>query len=289
MWGWKIQPHFITKLGKMPMAKNKSEWATKEWAPNTLNCITGCGNDCRYCYSKEMSIRYGRSTPSSWKNEVVREHDLKKKITKYSARVMFPSSHDIRPEHLQESLEFLKHILEAGNEVLIVSKPHLIVIKAICEQFAEYKDKILFRFSIGSADDTVLKFWEPNAPGFKERLACLKLACKKGFATSVSCEPMLDNKIDKVIKSVSPYITETIWVGKINHLIGLNGRGRLDFNGHNDPITLAKAQELIAWQSDGQIMKLYKRYKKDSKIMWKESIKRVVKRSALKNNKINKN
>lgn len=263
----------------MAKEKNKSEWGTREWAPNTLNCITGCGNDCRYCYSKEMSIRYGRSTPGSWKNELVRKDDLSKHIKKYDARVMYPSSHDIRPEHLQENLEFLRHILEAGNEVLVVSKPHLVCIKAICDQFAEYKDKILFRFTVGSADDTVLKFWEPNAPGFKERLASLKWTHKKGFETSVSCEPMLDNKIDKVIKRVSPYVTETIWIGKINHLIGVTGRGRLDFNGHNDPVTLAKAQELIVWQSDDQIMKLYERYKNDPKIMWKESIKKVLVRN----------
>jgi DNA repair photolyase len=189
---------------------------------------------------------------------------------------MYPSSHDIRPEHLAENMEFLKHILDAGNEVLIVSKPHLVCIKAICKGFEKYKDKILFRFTIGSADDAVLKFWEPNAPGFKERLACLKWAHKKGYGTSVSCEPMLDNNIDKVIKKVSPYVSETIWIGKINHLIGVTGRGRLDFNGHNDPETLAKAHELIAWQSDENIIRLYEKYDDNAKIRWKESIKRII-------------
>lgn len=251
-------------------------WGTKEWSPHTLNCITGCGNDCLYCYSKEMAIRYNRSSPTDWEIEKVRNHDLKKKIKKYDARVMYPSAHDIRPEHLKENMEFLKHILEAGNEVLIVSKPHLICTKEICKTFADYKVKILFRFSIGSANDTVLKFWEPNAPGFKERLDCLKWAHKNGFETSVSCEPMLDNNIEKVIKKISPYVTETIWIGKINHLIGVTGRGRLDFNGHNDPATIAKAHELIAWQSDDQIMKLYDIYKKDPQIRWKESIKKVI-------------
>jgi len=262
----------------MEKTKKKSEWGTYEWSPHTLNCITGCGNDCLYCYSKEMSIRYNRSTPETWKEEVVRAHDLKKKIKKYDARVMYPSAHDIRPEHLQENLEFLQHILEAGNEVLIVSKPHLVSIKAICEKFAKYKDKILFRFTVGSTDDKVLKFWEPNAPGFKERLACLKWAYKKGFGTSISCEPMLDNNIDKVITKVSPFVSETIWLGKINHLIGVTGRGRLDFNGCNDPQTMAKAQELIAWQSDDKTLQLYDRHKNDPKIMWKESIKKVSER-----------
>jgi len=256
--------------------KNTSEWGTYEWSPNPLNFITGCGNDCRYCYSKEMSIRYNRNTPETWRDERVRDKDLNKKIKKYDAIVMFPSSHGIRPEHLEESMQFLQHILDAGNQVLIVSKPHLVCIQEICTRFEALRDRILFRFTIGSIDDEVLKFWEPNAPGFEERLASLKWAFKKGFGTSVSCEPMLDNNIHKVIKRVSPYVTETIWVGKINHLIGVTGKGRLDFNGHNDPETLAKAHELIAWQSDVNIMLLYEKYKNDPKIMWKESIKRVV-------------
>lgn len=258
------------------MNHKQHQWGTYEWSPHTLNCISGCMNDCKYCYSKEMSIRYNRSTPDTWKNELVRQHDLTKSIKLYDARVMYPSAHDIRPEHLEENLLFLQHILEAGNSVLIVSKPHLVCIKEICKRFSAYKDRILFRFSIGSVDDTVLSFWEPGAPGFKERLACLKYAHKNGFGTSVSCEPMLDDKIDKVIKRVRPYVTETIWVGKINHLIGVTGRGRLDFNGHNDAVTMEKAHELIGWQSDENIVKLYEQYKDDTKIMWKESIKKVI-------------
>jgi DNA repair photolyase len=269
----------------MNKEKPKSEWEAHECSLYTLNFITGCINDCKYCDSKEMSIRYKRSTPESWKDENVRASDLLKKIKKYEGRVMFPSSHDIRPEHLAENRIFLKHILESGNEVLIVTKPNLVCIKSICKVFEKYKDKILFRFTIGSANDKVLKFWEPNAPDFKERLACLKWAHKKGFGTSVSCEPMLDNRIDKVIKKVSPYFTETIWIGKINHLIGKNGKGRLDFNGHNDWATLVIANELINWQSDDNVIKLYDQYKDDSKIMWKESIKKVIQKHKDKNEK----
>jgi len=256
--------------------KTTSEWGTYEWSPNPLNFITGCGNDCLYCYSKEMSIRYNRNTPETWREERVRIKDLNKRIKRYDAVVMFPSSHDIRPEHIDESIEFLQHILDAGNEVLIVSKPHLVCIQEICARFEAIRDRILFRFTIGSADDSVLKFWEPNAPDFTERLNCLKWTHSKGFRTSVSCEPMLDNNIQEVIEKVSPFVTETIWIGKINHLIGVNGKGRLDFNGCNDPATLLKAQELIAWQSDDNILRLYENYKNDPKIRWKESIKRVV-------------
>ena len=256
------------------MKKNK--FGTKEWAPVSLNFITGCGNSCKYCFAKASSTKYKKGNAANWKNEQVRQHDLKKKIRKYDSMVMFPSTHDIRPEHLEESIIFLGKILKAGNEVLVVTKPHLQCIQRICQEFEYYKDKILFRFTIGSADDSVLKFWEPNAPSFKERIDSLKYAYKTGFQTSVSCEPMLDDKIHSVIEKVLPYVTETLWIGKANYLIGKTGRGRLDFNDENDPVTLARAKELIEWQSDENILELYNLYKDNPKIRWKESISNVI-------------
>ncbi|MGE5621180.1 MAG: hypothetical protein ACM3U0_01270 [archaeon] len=208
----------------------------------------------------------------------VRDKDLKKKIKRYDNIVMFPSSHDIRPEHLEESLTFLQHILEAGNKVLIVSKPFLRCIQAICERFKAYTVQIVFRFTIGSTDDNVLKFWEPNAPSFNERLEALRWAFNAGFTTSVSCEPMLDNKIERVIDAVTPYVNETIWLGKANHLLGEKGRGRLEMNGVALPEVVARAEELIQWQSDENILALYDKYKDNPMIRWKDSVEKVVKR-----------
>ncbi len=95
---------------------------------------------------------------------------------------------------------YLEHMLRPGNQVTIVTKPLLNYIKTICAEFSDHKDKILFRFTIGSSDSNTLKFWEPNAPDFAERLETLKLAYGQGYETSVSCEPMLDNNVSSVIK-----------------------------------------------------------------------------------------
>jgi DNA repair photolyase len=142
----------------------------------------------------------------------------------------------------------------------------------MCDYFNEYKDKILFRFTIGSADSTVLKFWEPNAPDFEERLDSLKYAFDAGYQTSVSCEPMLDDKIDQVIENVLPYVTETIWIGKPNKL-----NERLSMNGFkNDRVTMDCAQRLIQLFSDEYILNLCTTYQDNPKIMWKDSIKKVI-------------
>lgn len=249
----------------------KAVFGTQEWAKYNANCIRGCSHDCKYCYAKTISIRMKRGTPDSWKNEIANQDQLSKSFRKRSGTFMFPTAHDITPDHLDECILYLGNILEPGNDVLVVSKPHLECIKKICDQFPQYKDQLLFRFTIGSTDSAVLKFWEPGAPDFEERLAALKYAFDMGYKTSVSCEPMLDGNVDDLIAKVSLYITDSIWLGKMNHP-GV----RLAMNKINDPETLATMRQLMSIQSDERILSLYFRHKDNPQIKWKESIKKVV-------------
>lgn len=246
-------------------------FGTYEWAESNANFINGCKHDCKYCYSKAMAVRFRRKTPRNWKTEKIRKSSLKKKVNKTKGTIMFPSSHDIHPDQLDYSIEFLGNLLKPGNRVLVVSKPHLECIQTICDEFEEYRDSILFRFTIGSSNTNTLKFWEPGAPSFEERLAALEWAHNKGFQTSISCEPMLDNDIDDVIEETIPYVTDAIWIGKANSLLR-----RLKVNGWDDYKTIDKANELINWQSDSNIIGLYRRYEDNPKIKWKESIKSVI-------------
>lgn len=245
----------------------KSTRKNHQWTDDSINFITGCGNKCKYCYSCEMATRFHRKDPSNWENEIIRQKDLDKKIKKYPKMVMFPSSHDIRPIHLSESIQMLDKILKAGNEVLVTSKPHFECIERMCNTFPEYKDKILFRFTIGSTDSRILKFWETNAPSFEERFDCLRLAFNMGYKTSVSAEPLLDRDVDSLIKTLSPFVSDTIWIGKAEHFIK-----RLKSNGYGDSITLQKAYELMEWQNDPVfIQHLYQTYKDNPMIKWKTS------------------
>lgn len=251
--------------------KNNSN-GTKEWSTESANFIIGCKNDCKYCFSRATAIYNKRKTQDDWIEEIVRPSKLNKgwRLRK-DGRIMFPSSHDITPQHLPESIQFLRNILLPGNQVLIVSKPHIECITAICDEFINYKDKILFRFTIGSSDNATLKFWEPGAPPFEERVASLKYAYESGYATSISCEPMLDNNIGDVIDIVRPFVTHSIWLGKISKM-----KQRLEMN---TPITdelKEKANQLYTWQSDNEIRALYERYKNDSLIHWKGEIKKIV-------------
>lgn len=179
----------------------------RDWTEpaNNVNICTGCENDCIYCYAHSMARRFHRLNGNPWHDMKIRQHDVDKKRKLHDGLVGFPSSHDITPSNIDAFLTVLGNLLRAGNEVLIVSKPRIDCIKQICDACYFFKNKILFRFTIGAMDDTILSYWEPNAPKYKERKKCLKYALKNGFRTSVSMEPMLDTpNIETLIKDFEP-------------------------------------------------------------------------------------
>jgi DNA repair photolyase len=192
---------------------------TKEWADNNVNLIDGCSHDCRYCYAKKMAVRFGRKSPDTWREMVVREHDVKRGYGRRKGRIMFPTSHDIVPDepYFTACMTVLEKLLRAKNSVLVTTKPHLKVVEHICTQFKDYRDQIQFRFTITSIDDALLSFWEPGAPKLAERLAALKHAYGSGFKTSISIEPCLDADPRALVSAVKPFVTESIWLGSMNY------------------------------------------------------------------------
>jgi len=193
---------------------------TKEWADHNVNCIKGCSNNCKYCYAKIIAKRFGRCTEETWGKIEVNKDVLNKTFKKYRGRVMFPSSHDIidTPEAKEACFTVIQKLLKAGNELLITTKPKFSITKDIIKQFHSFKLQMQFRFTITSIDNQLLSFWEPNAPPFEERLKSLKYAYEKGFKTSVSIEPFLDYNPKQLVHVLSPYITESIWLGPMNYI-----------------------------------------------------------------------
>ena len=192
---------------------------------------------------------------------------------KYDDWVMFPTTHDITPRNINEYICVLKKLLDAGNQVLIVSKPHWDCITLMCETLLEYQKQIMFRFTIGSAKNEILEFWEPNAPNFAERLGCLQYAYKKGYATSVSCEPYLDAWPHHVYAACEEWVTDTIWFGKLNHM-----NSRVDFSKISEADMAEYVEPLKKAQTDDVILGYVKIMKNWPKVEWKDSIKDVIKK-----------
>lgn len=243
---------------------------TLEWAVKNVNVLTGCSHNCRYCYARGMARRFGRC--GDWAKPVLRSEEVTRNRHRASGRLMFPSTHDIEPEFLGPCVTVLGKLLAAGNEVLIVSKPHLTCIERICTDFGQYKDTILFRFSIGTFDNSILKFWEPGAPSYEERLACLRHAFDARFQTSVSAEPMLDmpHAVELFYRLV-PFVSDTVWIGKMNRPRNCIQDWR--------PID-AEIRQIEANQTDDKILAIYETLKGEPKVAWKDSIKKVIERTS---------
>jgi DNA repair photolyase len=209
-------------------------------------------------------------TLEEWHNENLDLSEIERVENKKPSKVMFPSVHDITPTNIHYCIDSIKRILDAGHQLLIVSKPHLDCIKEICWAFSSMKDKILFRFTIGSTSNEILSFWENGAPCFEERLSCLKKAYELGFRTSVSSEPMLDDNVEDIVNKCLPYVNDALWIGKPNFL-----KERLTDN-HASEKHFERAEELMSHLNDERIWEIYNKFQMNPLVKWKESIKKIV-------------
>jgi DNA repair photolyase len=252
---------------------------TAEWSEVNENICIGCPHNCLYCYAATNANWHGYRKRNDWTREALTK---RADITSYPARdgvIMFPSTHDVTPFNLAAYIRVALLMLNKGNKLLIVSKPHLECVEKMCSKFACFKDQILFRFTIGSMNAGTCKFWEPGAPSPQERVNCLRVAQGVGYRTSVSIEPILGGiqHAMEVIESVFPYVTDTIWVGKMN-----KARSRVPAEFRPQVIAVETAQ------NDDAIMALVGTYEHDPKIKWKDSIKEVIERNRPVDNDSNK-
>lgn len=131
------------------------------------------------------------------------------------------------------------------------------------EKFKNNKDKLLFRLTITSDDDEILKYYEPNAPEFYERMKCLRKLKENNFRTSVSIEPYLSNPIS-LVKEIDEYVTDDIWIGTMS---GLNINDEID-NKHKSQLEKIYNKKFI--------MKMINSLKDNKKIYWKTSIVKII-------------
>jgi len=265
----------------MGMADKKIS-GTLEWAIGSYNFVRGCKHNCKYCYARYDALRRHHWVKSveEWGEPLVKTHRIKpanSKINWYTddgkpmpgGTVMFPSTHDILPEYIDDAMKVMHGLLDLGYNLLVVSKPHRECVEKICAEFADFKDRVMFRFTIGAMDDDLLSYWEPGAPNFCHRLGCLEYAFQQGFQTSVSCEPMLDSEyIVDLVTVLEPFVTNSIWIGKMN-----DTETRVEIDSIEDQDAL---QYVLDGQTDKRILEIYEELKDRPLIKWKESIKEVV-------------
>ena len=250
--------------------QSKKIRGTREWAVATVDCCIGCPHDCRYCYARYDAVQEKQKvTAEMWRTCRALDEEVKRKHPLYPGQVMFPANHDIVPEILDECLEVIGNLLVAGNRLLIVSKPHKVCIERICKEFHDRREQLLFRFTITARSDELLAFWEPGAPAYRERVACLASAHAQGFATSVSVEPILDiADVVNMVHELLPLVNHSIWLGRMNKI---QQRVLLDSREASERVT-----DVELGQSAQEIWHIYRQLCDEPRVRWKESIKEVV-------------
>ncbi len=253
---------------------------TREWATHNVNWWTGCPHGCLYCYARNNALRFQRlSDGAAWAtNQSVRVKEILRSRAKLAGRIMAPTTHDITPDNVGESIAVLLKLLRAGNELLIVSKPHPTCVNAMMGAFGcEFHGQITWRFTIGWLSERVGLFWEPGAPLVGERLACLHAAWSRGYHTSVSMEPLLEpERVGELVKTVRPYVNDSIWIGMANRLrertkwchgaFGAKDVARLD----------VEIERIEAGQTPQRVREIYAMLKDDPLIRWKDSYKKIL-------------
>lgn len=254
----------------MARGGGKTVRGTAEWAVATVDGGIGCPHGCLYCYARAKQTACPEmAAPEAWKTFRVDREAVQRQYPLYPGQVMFPAHHDIVPDNLDVCLAILTNLLAAGNRVLVVSKPHRSCIWALCRELAPFREQVLFRFTITARSDKILRFWEPHAPAYSERRASLESAFHRGFATSVSVEPMLDvGDVVAMVEELLPFITHSIWIGKMNRI---DKRVLCD-----SPETGREIARIEREQDDARIRDIYRRLRDLPAIRWKESIKSVV-------------
>lgn len=252
---------------------DKSKGGYYEYGGTQLSIQRGCEINCRYCYAKFDAVkRWKRCTAFEWPMPIINQAQVDAKYPEHLDQpVMFPARHDITQLNVSECGTVIKRLLEAGNEVTIVSKPRLCIIKYLAEAFSDYRDKIIFRFTIGSAFDAALKFWEPQGSSFQERLACLQYCFNSGYKTSVSCEPYLDGLVYLVYEAAIGFVNESFWIGRLK-----NFNSRVDISEISQSDYGQFVKPMLDASTDEAVRVIYDTMKDKPMIQWKDSIRKVM-------------
>ncbi|MBN1392800.1 MAG: hypothetical protein JW947_08370 [Sedimentisphaerales bacterium] len=255
------------------MSKSDKTGGYYEYGGTQLSIQRGCEINCRYCYAKFDCVhRHKKCTAFEWAMPIIDQKKVDKNYRLFNDQpVMFPARHDITCLNVSECLTVIKRLLDAGNQVVIVSKPHWNVIPLMCEALLDYKRLITFRFTIGSTNDAALAFWEPGAAGLQERMACMQYAYHKGYQTSVSCEPYLDGFVEYVYLAVRELITESFWIGILR-----NFNSRVKLEGVTDEQKAKFIKPLLAVSKPAVVRLIYNSMKNEPLVRWKDSIKEII-------------
>lgn len=196
---------------------------TRQWSEKSLNVHDpekpGCLYECEYCYARSLALRFHKiDTWQDWNDPRILKGIENRKFGRRKGVTMFPTTHDITLDNMLICAQVLRNLLAPGNAVLIVTKPALAIVAYLAEELAHWKENIVFRLTITTVQEPIREIFEPHAPPIQERMQALEFLFKRGFRTSVVCEPLLGGAevVGRLFMQTADFITEDFWVGFLN-------------------------------------------------------------------------
>lgn len=198
---------------------SKEKTGVQEWAKHSFNFQKGCLNGCKYCYARRILKRFEPDVDFDNPKICLTKTAERLLYKKVGGVIMFPTMHDICAGNKILYKQYLYLLLRNDNKVLVVTKGNKEMFEVIDYLVTNCPDKLQnleLRVTIGSIDNDILEYFEPNAPSCYERINTLRYALLNGIKNiSISCEPMLDKSVINLIQTAKELNCD-IWFGLAN-------------------------------------------------------------------------
>jgi DNA repair photolyase len=186
-----------------------------------VNCYTGCGHACRYCYAALFMRRYsGHVEP--WGEfvdvKINAPEVLRKQIQRAKKGVVWLSSVCDAYQPLEEKYGLTRRCLEILAEAdfpASVQTKSTLVLRDI-DIFKRFKD-IEVGFSIATDDDRMAALFEPGASPVSARIEALRTLKEAGIRTYAFVGPLLPGNPEKLIAALDGRV-DHLFVDRMNYI-----------------------------------------------------------------------
>ena len=180
----------------------------------TWNPISGCTHDCKYCWAKSLSDRYGRSFEPQLK-----EKFFKDKMPNDGSWVFVGSMGDtfcegVPDEWILKLLGFIKKDKSNNVFLLQTKNPARFHEEDITYDLEEIKDKVILGTTLETTYDT--SEWSKAPPPY-ERAYSLINKKRDGFRTFLSLEPLAEFDLKMMKRWITEINPEAIEIGLENY------------------------------------------------------------------------
>jgi len=178
----------------------------------TWNPIAGCTHDCKYCWAKSLTERWGKPfTPQ------LREHFLKDKMPNDASWIFVGSMGDIGCEGVSEEWrEKLYDFIEQdkSNNTFLLQSKNPSVFTANRERLETIKHKIVLGTTLETTEETP---WSVAPDTFSRAVSLSYMKHNHGYRAFLSLEPISDFDLELMTSWIDNIKPEAIEIGKENY------------------------------------------------------------------------